>query len=65
MHPALARKLGLAEGETVKVRQGEGEAVLEMACDERLPGDCVRVATAHQRTSALGPMFGTVTVERV
>jgi len=65
MSPALAAKLGMAAGAKVRVRQEGGEAVLELACDERLPADCVRIAAGHPATAALGAMFGEITsVER-
>jgi NADH-quinone oxidoreductase subunit G len=62
--PALAQKLGVQAGERVRVRQGEGEAIVEVGIDERLPAGCVRLAAAHRHTAALGPMFGPVSVER-
>jgi NADH-quinone oxidoreductase subunit G len=65
MNPALVAKLGMAAGARVRVRQEGGEAVLELACDERLPADCVRIAAGHQATASLGTMFGEITsVER-
>src|SRR5258708_2978993 len=62
--PALAQKLGVQAGERVRVRQGEGEAIVEVGIDERLPAGCVRLAAAHRHTASLGPMFGPVSVER-
>ena len=62
--PTLAQKLGVKAGERVRVRQGEGEAIVELGIDERLPAGCVRLAAAHRHTAALGPMFGPVSVER-
>jgi NADH-quinone oxidoreductase subunit G len=62
--PALAQKLGVQAGERVRVRQGEGEAIVEVGIDERVPAGCVRLAAAHRHTAALGPMFGQVSVER-
>ncbi len=62
--PVLAQKLGVRAGERVRVRQGEGEAIVELGIDERLPAGCVRLAAAHRHTAALGPMFGTVSLER-
>jgi len=47
------------------VRQGDGQATLKAALDERLPDECVRVAAAHRSTAGLGAMFGTVTLEKV
>ena len=63
MNAALLAKLGLKDGQAVKVRQGEGEAAVNAACDERLPQDCVRLAAAHAVTSKLGPMSGELSVE--
>jgi NADH-quinone oxidoreductase subunit G len=65
MHPALYERLGLRNGDLVRVRQGAGEALVVAATDERLPEDCIRLAAAREETAALGAMFGTVSVERV
>jgi NADH-quinone oxidoreductase subunit G len=65
MNARLMQKLGLADGQPVRVRQGEGSAKLVAALDERLPDDCVRVAAAHAATAPLGPMFGALEVEKV
>lgn len=64
LNSATAVKLGLAAGVKVKVRQGKGEAVVSLAVDERVPANCVRLAAAHPVTSALGPMFGELSLER-
>ena len=61
---ALAQQLGVSAGERVRVRQGDGEALVEIAIDPRLPARCVRLAAAHRHTAALGPMFGAVRIER-
>ncbi|HEY6720187.1 MAG TPA: NADH-quinone oxidoreductase subunit NuoG [Burkholderiales bacterium] len=61
---ALAQTLGVKAGERVRVRQGEGEAIVEVGIDERLPAGCVRLAAGHRHTANLGPMFGPVSVER-
>jgi NADH-quinone oxidoreductase subunit G len=65
MNARLMQKLGLADGQPVRVRQGEGSAKLAAALDERLPDDCVRVAAAHAMTAPLGPMFGALELEKV
>jgi NADH-quinone oxidoreductase subunit G len=62
--PALAGQLGVKQGERVRVRQGEGTAVVEVGIDERLPAGCVRLAAAHRHTAGLGPMFGAISLER-
>ena len=65
MNRALAGKLGLQDGDSVRVRQGRGEAVLAAGVDDKLPDNCMRIAAARPETAALGAMSGTVTAERV
>ncbi|MBV8634149.1 MAG: NADH-quinone oxidoreductase subunit G, partial [Burkholderiaceae bacterium] len=55
---ALAQKLGIADGAQVRVKQGNGSAVLAAIVDKKLPDNVVRVAAAHASTAALGAMFG-------
>jgi len=57
-------QLGLAAGSQVRVKQGQGEAVLVAQADNNVPVGCVRVAAAHASTVALGEMFGPISVER-
>ena len=59
-----AGALSLAGGDKVRVRQGEGSALLELQIDDRLADGVVRVAAAHASTAALGPMFGPLRLER-
>ena len=61
---ATLAQLGVTDGGTVRVKQGQGEAQLVVALDETVPAGCVRVAAAHASTAALGDMFGTINVER-
>jgi NADH-quinone oxidoreductase subunit G len=61
---ALAEKLGVVAGDTVKVTQGTGSALLVAAIDKSLPANAVRVAAAHPSTSMLGAMFGAIQVEK-
>jgi NADH-quinone oxidoreductase subunit G len=62
--PALAEKLVVVEGDTVKVSQGSGSAMLPVGIDQRLPDSVVRVAAAHPDTQMLGGMFGEIRVEK-
>jgi NADH-quinone oxidoreductase subunit G len=62
MNARMLEKLGVAAGQQVLV---QGAAKLDAALDERLPDDCVRISAAHPSTAAIGPMFGTVTLEKV
>ncbi|MES2756496.1 MAG: NADH-quinone oxidoreductase subunit NuoG [Pseudomonadota bacterium] len=61
---ALADKLGVTAGDTVKVTQGSGSAILVAAIDKGLPANAVRVAAAHPSTAMLGAMFGSIQVEK-
>ena len=61
---ALAEKLGVKAGGTVKVTQGTGSAVLVAGIDARLPANTVRVSTAHHATASLGALFGAIQVEK-
>ena len=51
LNRALADKLGLRDGDLVRVRQGAGEAVLPFAIDDKLPADCIRIPAARAETS--------------
>lgn len=63
--PAMLEKLNISVGEIIRVKQENGEAQLEAACDEALPLHCLRVASAHPQTSSLGAMFGEISVEKL
>ncbi len=63
MNSALLARLGLKDGQAVKIRQGDGAAAVNAARDDKLPRDCVRLAAAHAATSQLGPMSGELSVE--
>jgi len=55
--------LGLSPGQRVRVRQGGGEAEVEIACDDRLAEGCVRLAAGHPGTATLGGMFDELSLE--
>ena len=57
-------QLGLKAGDSVRIKQGNGEAVLIARLDKNVPEGCVRVAAAHVSTAALGEMFGPICMER-
>jgi NADH-quinone oxidoreductase subunit G len=61
---ALAAKLGIATGDRVNLKQGQGAAALAAAIDPSLPENVVRVAASHASTAALGAMFGSIVVEK-
>ena len=65
LNRALAEQLGLQPGDLVRVVQDGGEAVVPFAIDDRLPADCVRLATGQPETAGLGAADAPLTVERV
>ena len=65
MNRALAGKVGLRDGDSVRVSQGGGVAVVSYTIDDKLPADCVRLAEARVETAGLGAASASVTLERV
>jgi NADH-quinone oxidoreductase subunit G len=62
---ATLAALGVAAGERVRLRQGEAAAELDIHCDDGVAANCVRVPAGHPATASLGPMSGTISVERI
>jgi NADH-quinone oxidoreductase subunit G len=62
MNSRLAQNLGLSAGQPVLLN---GAARLPVGLDEGIPDGCVRIAAAHRTTAEVGPMFGTVSVEKL
>ncbi|HET7729930.1 MAG TPA: molybdopterin-dependent oxidoreductase, partial [Usitatibacter sp.] len=63
IHPATAAAAGLAVGDRVRVRAGDGEATLALMPDATLAEGCVRIARGIPETAALGE--GPVSLEKV
>jgi NADH-quinone oxidoreductase subunit G len=61
---AVAEQIGVKAGDTVRVSQGNGSAVLVANVDARLPSNAVRVAAGHPAVAGLGAMFGSINVEK-
>ncbi|AKJ28433.1 NADH-quinone oxidoreductase subunit NuoG [Caldimonas brevitalea] len=61
---ALWERLGLKDGDAVRVSQGEASAVLPARLERGLPANTVRVPAGHPLTSALGAMFGGLDVAK-
>jgi len=64
MTTTMLENLGVIAGDQVKITQGEESVWLEVAHDEKLPDNCVRVASAHPKTLALGALFGEIQVAK-
>jgi NADH-quinone oxidoreductase subunit G len=61
---ATLKRFGLARGDRTWVRQGAAVALLECGVDPSMPDGVVRVPAGHASTSTLGPMFGSLRLER-
>jgi len=64
MHRSLLSSLGVVDGGQVKVKQGQGEAVLAAVVDPAVPPGVVRIAAAHASTCGLEGLSGPVTLEK-
>ena len=64
MSQAMIDHLGLAAGDRVIVRNGDGRATLPLRADQRIPHNCVYVPAGYAETAGLGGP-GRVTVEQV
>jgi NADH-quinone oxidoreductase subunit G len=53
-HPATASAMGMTVGTQVRIRQGNGEAILPVLLDATLPEGVVRVARGVPETAGLG-----------
>jgi NADH-quinone oxidoreductase subunit G len=62
MSSRLMQKLGVSAGRQVLVNAA---VRLTAALDDQLPEDCVRIAAAHPSTAPIGPMFASVTLEKL
>jgi len=65
MNAKLMQSLGVQAGDLVLLRQGEGEAGLTAALDDKLPDQCVRASAGHVATAGLGGLFGVLKVEKI
>ncbi len=65
MNKRLFEQLGLVSAGKARIFQGNGQAILDVALDDKLPDSCVRIAAGHPATAGLGPMFGAVTLENI
>jgi NADH-quinone oxidoreductase subunit G len=61
---AVWLRLKLADGDKVRLTQGNAHAVLPARLDTTLARNAVRVAAGHPNTSSLGAMFGPISVAR-
>ncbi len=62
MNAALASELKLSADQLVRLRQGEGKAILPLLIDERVPYHCVYIPAGYEETADLGESFGVVEI---
>ncbi len=60
----LFERLGLKDGDAIRVRQGELSVTLPAVLDNNLPAGVVRVPAATTASAQLGGMFGELVVEK-
>jgi len=65
MNAATLASLGVAEGDQVRVTQGEASVLLFAGESARVPDGAVRISAGHVLTANLGPVTGTIRVERI
>lgn len=65
LHPETAKKLGVQEGESVKLTQSCGKAELPIMLDERVALDAAWIAGGVLETSGMGDLFGTVDIHKI
>ena len=61
----LAETLAIGNGMELRVTQAGNSVILTAAVDYGLAPGCVRIAAALSETAALGPMFGSISIENV
>jgi NADH-quinone oxidoreductase subunit G len=60
MSEQTARRLGVAAGGGVHLKQGAGEAIVPVVVDDRVPDNCVRFPAGHPSSAKLGPLLGPI-----
>jgi NADH-quinone oxidoreductase subunit G len=60
----LFERLGLGNGDAVRIRQGDLSVTLPAVLDNNLPANVVRVPAATSASAQLGGMFGELVVEK-
>ncbi|HHH12709.1 MAG TPA: NADH-quinone oxidoreductase subunit G, partial [Thiolapillus brandeum] len=64
LHPDTAASLGLGEGDSAVLKQGEGSLTLPVALDGRVATGCVWLPTGVPGSELLGEGFGPVSLEK-
>ena len=59
------KRLGINDGDSLKISQGSGVVVVSVKKDDKLPAHCIRIPGGHEATAVLGGLFGSVSLEPV
>jgi NADH-quinone oxidoreductase subunit G len=65
INPGAAQKLGVDERSSVRLSQGEADAVLPVQIDDAVPDGCIWLPTGVAGSERLGVGFGPIAVEKV
>jgi NADH-quinone oxidoreductase subunit G len=65
MNSQQAEKAGMRDEYRVTVTQGEHSVTMDVAIDDSVPDNCVRVQAGTDASAALGAAFGPIKIERV
>ena len=65
MHGMDLTRLGINDGDSIKISQGSGVVVVNVKKDDKLPAHCIRIPGGHEATAVLGGLFGSVSLEPV
>ena len=61
---ALARELGLREGDNASVRQNGTRMTFAVVVDDKVPDRCAGLSAGIVETAALGPSFGPIDIDK-
>lgn len=64
LHPALAERLQVKEGEVISIKQQQGKVKLPVKLDARTPERAVMIAAGVPETNGLGELFGQVELKK-
>jgi len=64
VNPVTLQKLGIEDGQTVKIKSSAGEVVMEVKSDATVPADAVRLSAGFELTAQLGSVHSQLQMER-
>ena len=65
LNAGQAGRIGVADGDSVAVRQGTAGATMAVRVDERVPDGCAWIPAGTDAAARLGASFGPLTIERL